>query len=225
MYVKLGGGGGYRSLKITVVTLHAKFMALSYAWLSRYSTNDKIGYLPKLTITKAVRPNSLKEGKNGPVFYCSSLSFSWLFLQKKNFGSKQSTYLWSQIFKITPNSEINGLVTLHAAFLSLLYAWLIGIVLMMNNIGENLMNYQNGPDSFTIVNQCQIDHYLSSYLLPLVDCFPLCFDIQIMKKWQLWIGAIYLVVWHIIQKDTQQWYQWPCQLARHVLGLIPRLTV
>ena len=67
-----------------------------------------------------------------------------VFTKKTTYsGSKQSNYLCSQIYKIIPNSDINGLATLHAAFLALLHAQLTGYTVpVMKNIYKNLMIYK-----------------------------------------------------------------------------------
>ena len=102
---------------------------------------------------------------------------------------------------------------------------LLGTVQLMNNICENMMNYQSSLASFNVINQFQINQSFISYLLISVDWFTLCFNVQILKEQQFRIRGIYVFMWHNIQSDPQQWYQCTCHLARHVLVIIQLSTV
>ena len=48
----------------------------------------------------------------------------------------------------------------------------------------------------------QIDCYFSAYLLPSIEFFPLCFDVQIIWDYKFWVEEEDLAMWVIIQKKT-----------------------
>ena len=90
---------------------------LQYRWWIIFKRNDEF---PKwCSLFQCGKPIT-----NQPVFRLLLLTFSWLISRKKKNVLRHSTWLCGLIYKMIPNSEINGHETLHAAFQALSHAWL-----------------------------------------------------------------------------------------------------
>ena len=129
-------------------------------------------------IAKAVRPPSLWQTNFKSTVllvltsYIQLIAFPFLYVQKMQewqFCLKaKHLVVWTNI-KITPNSDINGIGTLHATFLALAHAWLAGYSTGDESYLKKTMNFQSGAASFNVVNQLQTNRSFGCYFLLSVD--------------------------------------------------------